>query len=189
MSGASLFDRHPPHFSSALYSLPGYIEVGSKPSQVDALFFNGEAIQEDTYRLHHSRIRERLNHSYLVKKEYTDCFNSPNPVPRVDTQARGVVANLFPGDNRKLWTLFNGRPRTYSGVVLEVPHHEGATYRDVWNNRDLTPVIENGMAKISLRIDPQHLGCVVQDLSGKGASANVATKSLSDGSDTNPGGL
>ena len=143
--------------------LPTYIETGSKPSQVDATFFNGEAFQEDTYRLHHSRIRERLNRSYAVKKEYTDCFNSPNPVPRVYTPVGGMYVNLFPGNNRKLWTFYNGRPQTYSGQVLEIPHREGAKYRDAWHGRELTPVIENGMAKIVLTIDPQQMGCVVQD--------------------------
>jgi len=164
-------------FSTPAYrtiGLPGYIEVGSKPSQPDAVFFNGEAFQEDTYRLHHSRIRERINRSYQVKRKYTDCFNSSDPEPRIDTQARGVVANLFPGKQRNLWTLFNGRPRTYSGVVLEVPHIEGATYRDVWNDQELHPVIENGIAKISVRIDPQHLGCVVQELAGDHSVSTTA---------------
>lgn len=151
------------------FGLPTYIETGSKPSQVDAVFFNGEAFQEDTYRLHHSRIRERLNRGYDIKKEYTDCFNSPNPRPLVDTAARGIVANLFPGKNRQLWTFFNARPKTYAGTVIEVPHREGATYRDAWNGRPLSPAIENGLARIVLSIDPQQLGCVVQDWSGTGA--------------------
>lgn len=153
-------------FSTPTYKtigLPTYIETGSKPSQVDATFFNGEAFQEDTYRLHHSRIRERLNRGYVVKKEYTDCFNSPNPQPRVYTPVGGMYANLFPGQDRNLWTFFNGRPQTYSGTVIEVPHREGATYRDAWNGRELKPVIENGMAKIALTINPQEAGCVVQD--------------------------
>jgi hypothetical protein len=150
--------------------LPTYIETGSKPSQVDAVFFNGEAFQEDTYRLHHSRIRERLNRGYDVKKEYTDCFNTPNPQPLVDTAATGIVANLFPGNNRQLWTFFNARPKTYAGTVIEVPHREGATYRDAWKGVPLNPVIENGVARIVLSIDPQQMGCVVQDWSGTNAS-------------------
>jgi hypothetical protein len=49
-------------------------------------------------------------------------------------------------------------------VVLAVPHKPGATYRDVWNDKELTPTIENGVAKIAVTIDPQQPGCVVQTL-------------------------
>jgi hypothetical protein len=143
--------------------LPGYIEASNSPSQVDALFINGEAIQEDTWRLHHSRIREKLNHAYDLKHAYADCFNSDNPMPHVDTAAQGLVVNAFAGHNRTLWTVYNGRPKTYSGVVIAVPHHEGAIYRDAWNDKELTPQIENGIAKISLTIDPQQPGCIVQE--------------------------
>lgn len=142
--------------------IPGYIEVGTKPSQIDALLFNGEAVQEDTYRLHHSRTRERLNRSYRIKKAYTDCFNSLDAMPRVPTQARGLLANFFPGTGRNLWTVFNARPNTYAGEVLRVPHIEGATYRDVWNERDLDPEIVDGFAEITLSVDPLGLACVVQ---------------------------
>jgi len=147
------------------FGLPVYIEAGNKPSQVDAVFVNGEAFQEDTYRLHHSRIRERLNRAYDIKRKYTDCFTSDNPVPQVETLAGGVVANLFPGEKRKVWTLYNGRPKTYSGAVLEVPHQAGAKYLDAWAGKELNPVIENGMARIAVSLDVQQPGCIVQDWS------------------------
>lgn len=144
--------------------LPVYIEAGNGPSQVDAAFVNGEAFQEDTYRLHHSRIRTKLNRSYEIKHQYNDCFTSDSPLPQVDTAVQGVTANLFPGEGRNLWTLYNGRPSTYSGVVLEVPHQEGATYHDAWNNIELTPTIKGGIARIELTLDPQQPGCVVQTI-------------------------
>jgi hypothetical protein len=150
-----------PHFKTI--GLPAYIEASNNPSQVDAIFVNGGAIQEDTWRLHHSRIREKLDRAYDVKHQYNDCFNSDHPSPHVDTAVEGIVANLFPGRNRNLWTLYNGRAATFSGIVLAIPHHPGATYRDAWNGKELSAVIEDGIAKISLTIDPQQPGCVVQD--------------------------
>ena len=99
----------------------------------------------------------------MVKRQYADCFSSDNPTPWVPPAAAGLTANLFTGKNRKLWTLYNGRPKTYSGVALIVPHHKGAKYRDAWNGLDLTPVIENGVAKIAIAINPQLPGCVLQD--------------------------
>lgn len=142
--------------------LAGYIEASNSPSQVDAMFVNGEANQEDTWRLHHSRVRERLNRAYEVKREYNDCFTSDDPSPWVDTEATGIIANRFPGAKRTVWTLFNARPATFSGVVLAIPHLPGAKYRDAWNDKELSPTIENGVARISMRIDPQQPGCVVQ---------------------------
>lgn len=151
-----------PSFKS--FGLPGYIEASNSPTQVDAMFVNGEGIQEDTWRLHHSRIRRKLNRAYDVKRAYTDCFNTSSPQPMVDTAAKGIVANCFPTENRTLWTLYNVRPKTYTGIVLEVPHKPGARYRDAWNDKELTPVIENGIAKIAITIHPQQPGCVVQDI-------------------------
>ena len=145
------------------FCLPVYIEAGNKPSQVDAAFVNGEPFHEDTWRLHHSRLRAKINRAYLLKHEYTDCFNSETPTPWVETAAAGLTANLFPGKSRKLWTLFNGRPKTYCGVVLTVPHRAGAKYRDAWNGLKLTPAIEGGLAEISLSLGPRQPGCVVQD--------------------------
>jgi hypothetical protein len=150
-----------------LITLTVYIEAGSKPSQIDAIFVNGEADQEDTYRLHHSRLREKLNRGYVLKQEYSDCFRSDNPTPRVQTQVEGLFANHFPGAGRNLWTVYNGRPHTYSGAVIAVPHQPGATYRDAWNGRDLQPTIENGIATITLTLHPQQPGCVVQELASR----------------------
>jgi hypothetical protein len=143
--------------------LPGYIEASNKPGQVDAVFVNGEVFHEDTFRLQHSHLRERINRSYVIKHQYADCFSSDNPVPWVESAATGITANLFPGPKRKVWTLFNGRPKTYSGVVLIVPHRPGAKYRDAWNDRPLQPRIEGGLAKIAVTLDPQQPGCVVQE--------------------------
>lgn len=143
--------------------LPGYIEASSKPGQVDAVFVNGEVFHEDTFRLHRSRERVKINRAYVVKRQYADCFSSDHPMPWVDTAASGLTANLFPGQNRNVWTLYNGRPKTYSGVVLVVPHRTGAKYRDAWHDRELKPVIANGMARISVTLGPQQPGCVVQE--------------------------
>ncbi|MEI6500777.1 MAG: hypothetical protein WCP21_07090, partial [Armatimonadota bacterium] len=144
------------------FDLTAGIEASNKPNQVDAVFVNGEVFHEDTFRLHYSRPRAKINRSYVVKHEYTDCFSSDNAMPWVETAATGITANFFPGSNRNVWTVYNGRPRTYSGVVLSVPHKAGATYRDAWNGVALTPVIKKGVAKITLTLGPQQPGCVAQ---------------------------
>ncbi|NLF19635.1 MAG: hypothetical protein GX595_20585 [Lentisphaerae bacterium] len=145
-----------------LVDLPAYIEAGNCPSQIDAAFVNAEMFTENTYRIHPSRMRAKINRGDAVKRRYPDCFRTDTPAPRVPTAAEGLVANHFPGDGRDAWTIYNGRPRTYSGVVLSVPHRTGATYRDAWNDRDLAPVIADGMAHLAVTLHPQQPGCVVQ---------------------------
>ncbi|NUQ64509.1 MAG: discoidin domain-containing protein [Pirellulales bacterium] len=145
------------------FCLPGYIEASNKPGQVDAVFVNGEPFHEDTFRLQYSRLRARINRSYVLKHEYADCFGGDDPAPWVETAAAGITANLFPGKQRNLWTVFNGRPKTYAGVVLIVADQPGAKYRDAWNGQPLEPVVSSGMAHISLTLDPQQPGCVVQE--------------------------
>jgi hypothetical protein len=134
-----------------------------QPSTLDAGFHNGDNSCYNTRRLVESRILAKQKRGCDIKRLYSDCFLSSNPQPRVDTEVQGISANLFPGKNRNLWTINNGRPKTFSGVVLAVPHQQGAKYYDAWNDREIQPIIENGLAKISLSIDPQQPGCIVQE--------------------------
>ena len=72
------------------------------------------------------------------------------------------MEGLLPAEKKEVWTLYNARMTTVRGTVLEVPHVAGARYRDLWNDRDLTPRIVGGQALLDLKLDPQGLGCVVQ---------------------------
>ncbi len=145
------------------FTLPVGIEGSCKPSQVDASFFNGEAFHEVTWRLHPTRIREKINRSYQLKHKYADCFSSLDVTPRVFTLASGIEANCFKGSNRTLWTLYNTRPTTYLGPVLEIEHEKGNVYYDAWNDVEITPEIKDGKATITLIIHPQQPGCIVQE--------------------------
>ena len=80
----------------------------------------------------------------------------------IDTDCAGVYCNAFPGGKETVWTLWNGRYRTVRGRVLTLGHEEGATYRDAWNDRALTPRIDGGRAVIELEIGPRDIGVVVQ---------------------------
>lgn len=146
-----------------LFALPVGIEAGNKPSQVDYAFFNGDVFHEDTWFLHESRLRERINRALKIKDAYSDCFLSETPAPRVQTLAGGVYANRFPGRNRTLWTLCNATAATIEKPVLAIPHRDGARYRDLWNDRELTPKIVDGQAVIVLKLDPQQVGAVAQE--------------------------
>jgi hypothetical protein len=82
----------------------------------------------------------------------------------VPTERGSVYANRFPGKARTVWTLYNARPNTMRGKVLALPHHEGATYRDEWNDKELQPEIRDGQAILSLELGPQSIGCISQTI-------------------------
>jgi hypothetical protein len=42
-----------------------------------------------------------------------------------------------------------------------VPHKDGQTYYDAWNERMLDVEIKDGYAEISLEIDAMQMGCIV----------------------------
>jgi len=126
------------------------------------MFFNGEAHYDCSWFAYTSRARQMLNKCLALKKKFVDCFTSMKPVPLVPTEKVHVYANKFSGDERTVWTLYNGRYTTVRGPVLAIEHQDGATYYDAWNDKVLTPEIIDGKAIINMKLGPQGLGCVAQ---------------------------
>ena len=127
-------------------------------------FFNGEAIYDSFWQLEESRGHAFMVRAYELKKRFKDCFTSDAPEMLVPTERGSVYANRFPGKARTLWTLYNARPTTVRGTVLSVPHQDGATYRDEWNDKELQPELRSGQAILSLELGPQSIGCISQIL-------------------------
>ena len=127
-------------------------------------FFNGEAIYDSFWNLDESRGHAFILRAYELKKRFKDCFASDAPEMLVPTERASVYANRFPGKARTLWNLYNARPTTVRGTILAVPHHEGATYRDEWNDKEFKPELRDGQAILSLELGPQSIGCVSQTL-------------------------
>lgn len=125
-------------------------------------FFNGEPLYDTSWFLYASPNLDRMRRSVALQKRYADCFSSASPTPEVQTEQTGLHANAFPGENRTVWTLYNGRFATVRGQVLAVPHVNGATYFDAWNDVPAEVEIIDGRALVTQTLHPQDLGCVVQ---------------------------
>ncbi len=54
------------------------------------------------------------------------------------------------------------RFQAVEGELLEIPHVEGATYRDLWNGRDLTPQIRDGHAVIEQTLGARNIGVIAR---------------------------
>lgn len=94
-----------------------------------------------------------------IFREHREAVNCPAPTPLVATLAGGLWANEFPGETKRLWTLYNETGATISGPALAVEPRAGAHFFDVWNGCDL-PAPQDGA--LSLEIAPRSLGCVVE---------------------------
>lgn len=125
-------------------------------------FFNGEPLYDVSWFLYAGPNLALIRNALALQTAYADCFSSAAPAMEVPTERWGVHANAFPGEDRTAWTLYNARYTTVDGTVLRVPHVAGATYVDAWNHRPLDPFITGTTATIALRLEPQALGCVVQ---------------------------
>jgi hypothetical protein len=126
-------------------------------------FFNGDAIYDNGWFVYKERTRKELMiKSTAIKKKFRDCFYSSNISPLVETERAYVYANKFAGEDKTVWTIYNGRYNTVKGPVLAIEHKEGCKYYDAWNDKMITPAIVNGRAIITQKLDPQAVGCIVQ---------------------------
>jgi len=79
----------------------------------------------------------------------------------VPTLEPTVYANRFRAGRKTVWTLMNGRHRTFRGELLRLPATPGLAYWDAFAGRRLSPRIADGRAVISLELGPRAVGCVV----------------------------
>ncbi|MFO8081260.1 MAG: DUF6259 domain-containing protein [Armatimonadota bacterium] len=96
-----------------------------------------------------------------VWRSYPEAFATTEPEWLVPTLRQGVYANRFPGDGYEVYTIFNDLPYTADGALIEIPHREGATYREAWEDVVLEAQIEGEVATIFLTIPPKQVRVVV----------------------------
>ncbi len=123
--------------------------------------FNGAAVYSLSWG-HEDEAFALIRKINSVLRSHEDAFLTMRPEMLVPTLAEGVLCNRFPGDAETIWTLWNGRFQQFEGEVLRVPHVEGATYRDLWRDGDLTPRIEGGHAIIQQTLGARNIGVVAQ---------------------------
>ena len=136
--------------------------TGSWATGVKWVFFNGEALWiEGPPDWFEPETREAIRRCYRILRKHKDAFTSLEPVPLVPTEMGGIWANKFPVQGKTVFTLYNSRHRTVRGELLRVPHTEGATYYDEWNQRPASFRRLGGDAAIALEIGPNDVGCLV----------------------------
>jgi hypothetical protein len=123
----------------------------------DGYYLTSSCLQSDDHA------REFYRRVFAIQHKYAAEFTSDVVEPLVPTEQPNVFANRFSTGTRTVWTIFNANYRTQRGALLTVPHRERATYRDVWNDREVSVRIAGNQAQLSFEIGPRSVGCIVQE--------------------------
>ncbi len=125
-------------------------------------FFNGEGwwLCRDTTNGFEPAAQEFLRKALALLHDHAAAFRAVAPEPLVPTLAPCLYANMFPAEGETVWTIYNDRTRSHEGPVLEVEAVAGATYRDLWNDKILTPSVLGGKAVLSATLQPKGIGCL-----------------------------
>jgi formylglycine-generating enzyme required for sulfatase activity len=99
-----------------------------------------------------------------IQRRFVRLFSGEGWTPLVETEKANVYASLWEGDGLRLWTLVNRSEDLVEGVLLKVPHSEGARYYDLVAGREIRD-INNRMAFIKGSIRVRGIGAFI---SGRG---------------------
>jgi hypothetical protein len=167
---------NPSRLNLARFALPDYkvfeilsvdAPVGNNPQLYMSVFFNGEGFWLEGPATNTTwfptNICSLITKEHAILRKYADAFRSTNPIPLVATLNTNIYANMFPGANRTVWTLYNAGSQTVTGQLLTVPYNTNFQYYDAWNGQSLTPQINGTNATLTLSIPPGSAGCVVEE--------------------------
>jgi len=141
--------------------------IGNDTDGIKHIFFNGEGIwiagPLNDPNWFTEDVRAMIRKTYSILSEHKEAFQSKEAIPLVPTLQDSIFANYFPTNKKNLWTLYNSGIEKQTGVILKIPHKQGATYFDAWNKMHLTPKIVNDSALVSVNIDGRDAGCIIQN--------------------------
>ena len=107
-----------------------------------------------------ARDRSVLKAMLPIQRRYVQLFAGEGWTPLVQTEKPDVYASLWQGSGIRLWTLVNRGQDNIEGVLLKVPHIEGARYFDLMTGDELDGVHDE-VAHIKGSIGPQGIAAFV----------------------------
>ncbi|HEY4417447.1 MAG TPA: SUMF1/EgtB/PvdO family nonheme iron enzyme [Verrucomicrobiae bacterium] len=141
-------------------------------------FFNGVGFEswENIWGIWNGltpRDAEAVRRIAKIERAGADLLVSHDWTPHVPTLQHGVFASQFPGREQTLWTLVNRMEYDISSSQIQVPHHAGTHYFDLWHGVELSPrlVTNNGAVYADLSFE----------IEGRGYGAVLATDANLDG--------
>jgi len=148
-----------------------------KTDNLQAAFFNGVGYEswENIWGIWNQitpRDAEALRRVAHIERQFADLLVGRDWEPYAPTLQYGVFATRFPGEGRTLWTLVNRNEFDVSGEQIEVPHHEGVRYYDLWNGVELHLRAADNQAVLSFPMEAKGFGAILE-VAPSGAPQNL----------------
>jgi len=134
---------------------------------LQAAFFNGTGFEswENVWGIWNQmtpRDAETLRRIMTIERANAALLTSAQWEPNVLTHQVGVFASKWPGKTSTLWTMVNRNAYAVGDGVFETPVVAGARYFDLWHGVELHPKIIGANAWISLEMEPNGYGAVLE---------------------------
>ena len=134
---------------------------------LQAAFFNGTGFEswENIWGIWNQmtpRDAETLRRIMTIERANAALLTNAQWEPNVLTHQFGVFASKWPGKASTLWTIVNRNAYAVADGVFETPVVQGARYFDLWHGVELHPKIVGGNAWISLELDANGYGAVLE---------------------------
>ncbi len=137
-----------------------------KTDSLEHAFFNGEGYADLEnlwgfwYGLN-ANDAEALLRFTRIERAMADYLRSADWEPHTPTLQAGVFASKFPGQAGTLWTIVNRNEYATQGEQLRVAYRAGMHYFDLWQGKQLTPVIRAAEATLSFEMEGRGFGAVL----------------------------
>jgi len=96
-----------------------------------------------------------------IERAFADHLRSADWEPHTPTLQPGVFASKFPASSSTLWTFVNRHEAEVSGEQFTLPHDAGVHYYDLWQGKELTPLLQENRATLSFAIEGRGFGAVL----------------------------
>ena len=100
--------------------------------------------------------------THRVLAENGDAIGTMHPEPLIPTLQDGLMANAFPGENKRIWLLCNRNSTAIEGELLAVEPESGIHYVEMLHDTPLSATTKYGKTIISGRIEPQEVICIAE---------------------------
>lgn len=97
-----------------------------------------------------------LGQTTRILKENSSVFLNNNYTPLIPTTRDGIFVNQWQDSTKTLYTIFSLLPEGFSGPLFEVYPRKGYHFVDLWNHRELTPILQGGKWYIGVETEPFH---------------------------------
>lgn len=103
-----------------------------------------------------------MTRTHRVLIENGDAVNTPHPEPLIPTLQDALQANAFPGERKRVWTLYNRKSEAIEGEWLAVEPRENVHYLEMLHDVPLAAQSRNGQTIISGRLEAGEVICIAE---------------------------